>query len=538
MLSGGLLFSSARKAGNRQLGMLSALVLIAAAMMPRPARLQPGTPIVRITVIRDDVFDTADPATSAWPYRWADHLHVTTRERYIRSLLLFKVGDPLDPAILAESERLLRSTGFLSPVTISARPAPGGAEVVVRTHDEWTTLAGVSFGLAGNRRHFGASLSEENLLGWGKELAFEFDSDPVRRTTTFEYTDNLFLATRWQLALQHKSASDGNGNSLAIAYPFFALATPRAGGGSWESLTQTEYLYSTNKQAVSGTARTQTFLLWGGLRLPGGGAATNRLTLGVFEDQAEFSDWTRSGGQAYPTPAGRDLRGPQIGWEHQLDRWKVVKGFRAWQRQEDVPLGPNWEVTAGFSSPAFGADRSAVKVNGTFNLGFLAGRQYSWLNLAESGRIEGGGAANAVTHLDLGTARTGPVGWRGRLSVDLGKNLDGDRQLTLGADTGLRGWNPDTFDGTSRAVANLEWRHVLTGEVLHLGIIGGVVFADAGKTWAARVGPSTDGIRKDAGIGLLIESTRAAAVSVIRVEAAFPDQGKGPVFLISSISLF
>ncbi len=524
--------------------MLPALALIGAVWTSVPAAPQaagevaPGTPIVAITVIRDDIFDTNDPATSAWPYRWADHLHVTTHERFIRSLLLFKVGEPLDPALLAETERLLRATGFLTPVTITARPAPGGAEVVVRTHDEWTTLVGLSFGVFGKRKHAGGSLSEDNLLGWGKELDLEIDSTTERTTRTFEYKDDLFLASRWQLELKHVNATDGRTDALHLGYPFFALATPRATSLDWDRITLTEHLYVGGNQAVSGTAKAQGFVLWGGVRLPGEGATTDRLTLGVFEDKAEFSDWRWSDGRPYPTPVGHDLAGVQIGWDHQLDRWKVVSGFRAWQRQEDVPLGPNWNVTAGFSSPAFGGDRSRVKVAGSFNLGFLVGPQYSWLNLGTSGRIEGGGFANAVTHLDLGTARTGPVGWRGRLSLDLGHDLDGDRQLTLGADTGLRGWNPDTFDGTSRAVANLEWRHVLTGEVLHLGIIGGVVFVDAGRTWAARVGPPTDGVRKDAGIGLLVESTRAALLRVIRLEVAFPDRGGKPLFLVSGASLF
>ena len=61
---------------------------------------------------------------------------------------------------------------------------------------------------------------------------------------------------------------------------------------------------------------------------------------------------------------------------------------------------------------------------------------------------------------------------------------------------------------------------------------------DAGKTWAPRVGPSTHGIRKDAGVGVLIESTRAALLRVIRVEVAFPDRGGKAVFLISGSSLF
>ena len=138
----------------------------------------------------------------------------------------------------------------------------------------------------------------------------------------------------------------------------------------------------------------------------------------------------------------------------------------------------------------------------------------------------------------IGTARLGPVGLRGRLAADLGHNLDCNVQLPLGADTGLRGWEPDYFDGTSRAVANLEWRRQLTGEVLHLGIIGIAVFADVGRTWGARVGPDTDGWRKDAGIGLLIESTRASRLRIIRIEAGWPDHGKGPVILVTGAPIF
>jgi molybdopterin-binding protein len=110
--------------------MLLAAILMASALAGAGAEIPPGTPIVAIRVVQTDIFDLSDPGTSAWPYRWANALHVLTRERFIRSLLLFRVGDKVDPALLAESERILRGTGFLSPVNISARPAPGGAEVV------------------------------------------------------------------------------------------------------------------------------------------------------------------------------------------------------------------------------------------------------------------------------------------------------------------------------------------------------------------------------------------------------------------------
>jgi hemolysin activation/secretion protein len=124
------------------------------------------------------------------------------------------------------------------------------------------------------------------------------------------------------------------------------------------------------------------------------------------------------------------------------------------------------------------------------------------------------------------------------VAADLGYNLDGERQLTLGADTGLRGYDPKTFDGTSRVVTNLEWRRRITGELLHVAALGLTAFADGGKTWGARVGPPTDGWRGDVGAGLLVEITRASIVRILRLEIAYPDRGKGPVFQLTSDSLF
>ncbi|BCW92603.1 MAG: hypothetical protein KatS3mg007_0497 [Thermoanaerobaculum sp.] len=163
---------------------------------------------------------------------------------------------------------------------------------------------------------------------------------------------------------------------------------------------------------------------------------------------------------------------------------------------------------------------------------------YRWLSLGSEGRLERGGVADAVTRLEAGVAQVGERGFRVRGAVELGHRLGLDRQLTLGANTGLRGWDPDTFDGASRAVVNAEWRRRLTGEVLHLAVLGLVVFADAGKTWGARVGPDTDGWRADAGVGLLAEVTRAAILRVVRLEVAYPDRGKGPVVLVTGVSLF
>ena len=102
----------------------------------------------------------------------------------------------------------------------------------------------------------------------------------------------------------------------------------------------------------------------------------------------------------------------------------------------------------------------------------------------------------------------------------------------------MRGWDPDFFDGTRRALVNAQWRRILFRDVAHLFSVGAVVFADAGQTWGPRVGRGTDGIRTDAGFGLLFDLSRISVSNVARVEIAWPDDGSGPVVAIVGSSLF
>lgn len=498
----------------------------------------PGTPIVAVRIDRHDVFDLDDPSTSAWPYRWVDALHIVTREDFIRSLLLFRAGDRLDPVRLAESELILRGTGFLNPVNISARPVPGGAEVVVETHDQWTTGVTVSFGISGDRRSASFGLWEDNVLGLGKSFLFDISSDPERTSTKFRYRDITFLRSRWQLELEHQSSSDGSTDHFRMEYPFFSLETPRAGGVEWRHDESRRYLLSEGERRVEGEAKTRSWEVWGGLRLSRGGIRTDRLIAGAFGERALYRNWQSLYGPPYAQPQDRNLVGVEVGWEHTTFRWKLVRGFRAWLRQEDLPLGPNWKVSTGLSLPLLGGDSTRLRYHGTFEAGQFAGRTYTWQRVDLSGRVESRGLGNVITHVEAGGAITGSAGLRVRVAADLGYALDGERQLTLGADAGLRGYDPNTFDGTSRAVANMEWRHRITGELLHVAALGLTAFADYGKTWGARVGPSTEGWRGDVGAGVLVELTRASLVRILRLEVAFPDRGGKPIYLITTDSLF
>ena len=498
-----------------------------------------GMPIVRIVCDRYNIFDTSDPKTSKWPYRAANAVHLRSREQFIRSMLLFDEGDPFSSADAAESARLLRALGIMNPVEISARRVEGGVEVTVETHDQWSLQVGADAGLSGNRGSFGVQIQEENLLGWGKELSLGYDSDVERDSWIYGYIDPNIFGTRWTTELVYQNRTDGSLKRIRVGRPFFSLETPRGWGGWWEAEELTEHLYSANESVVQGRRSSEILRAWYGIRLGKSGPVARRLTVGWDVQQTNYEDWRWiETGDAYPSPLPLDVSGIRIGYEQITNNYEVLHGFRAWFSQEDVGLGPKFGIGATFSGPALGGDISRVLFDGLFS---IARHQGSWLLMGDawlSGRFDRGTPQDVLFGVQLAAAQVGRRGFQFRLLVDASHELQLDRQLTLGADVGLRGWDPDYFDGTGRALLNAQWRTIVFRDVLRLFSVGVVVFADAGKTWAPRIGADTNGVRADAGVGLLFDLSRLSTSNVLRVEVAWPDDRSGPVVTLTGSALF
>lgn len=498
-----------------------------------------GREILAIVYDRANIFDTSDPSTASWPYRWANALHITTREKFIRSIILFSEGDTWDPAIAAESARILRSLGFLNPVYIDARPEGDGVIVTVRTHDRWTLQVGAKFGIEGSRKAYAIEFDEKNFLGWGRRTTVEYQKDHERSTWTFVYADPALFGSRWRGRLLYANASDGQREEVSAERPFFALATTTAWGGQWKHWRQTEYLYGDSEVVAGGHRDFNLLHLWWGTRLPSSKRFIRRLTVGYHGDEQVFNDWQwESFPGQFPTPEDHTISGPRVTFEQIEDRFKVLKGFRGWSTQEDVGLGSNIKGGLTFSAPALGGDIPRIVFDGTW----LYRKQFNrWLVLSDIwtvGRIDDGSAANVISGFQLAATQLGKSGWQARFRIEDSIDLDREIQLTLGADTGLRGWNPDSFDGTGRAVLNLQWRVLLKEDFLKLFSVGAVVFADAGKTWGPRYGPGTDGIRYDAGVGLLADMTNIGVSNLLRLDIAMPDDRSGVTIILSSTALF
>jgi hypothetical protein len=96
--------------------------------------------------------------------------HSYTKDSMIREYLLFEQGQPLDPFLLADSERMLRQLDFINDARIIIVPLMGEDEsvaVVVETRDKWP------FGITGSLKdvnRYVLNLYFTNISGQGIRL--------------------------------------------------------------------------------------------------------------------------------------------------------------------------------------------------------------------------------------------------------------------------------------------------------------------------------------------------------------------------------
>ena len=116
---------------------------------------------------------TSEEATLGWVFRTMNSVHVTTKERTVRWELLFEEGDCLDPTLLEESERNLRTLPYMAEARVRSDQLPDGTQrVSVTTLDGWALTAGVVIEVEDGFKITGFSASVKNLLGTGTSVGY------------------------------------------------------------------------------------------------------------------------------------------------------------------------------------------------------------------------------------------------------------------------------------------------------------------------------------------------------------------------------
>lgn len=519
------------------LSILSPLVAAESTVPDNETLQNDGARIGEIIIQVGDIFNPDDPKEARRFHRWANRLHRRTREAVIRRELLFRPGDRYDPRLLEESERLLRGLDFLYDASIETiRYQDGSVTVRVRTRDVWTLRLGIGFSRSGGSNDTSIGLRDVNLLGTGKEVLLERESNVDRTTTELRYVDPNIAGSRIRLFSSFIDSDDGSGTALTLERPFYALDTRRAGGFRWERLDSVETFWSAGETvAAIEQERIRAEFYWG--RSDGWKSGkVRRFLLGLAYEHDAFLQQT--GDELFLTD--RTFIYPWIEFSGISDKFLEMNDLDSIRRTEDLNLGSSWSVR-------FGRTADTWLYRATANRGWRVGQDSHslWqMHSALEGRHSGGQTENLILEggLRLDRRNFGRHLFHASVRASGSHSLDADRQLRLGGDSGLRGYPLRYLEGESTVVFTVEQRFYTDWHPFHLARVGAAIFADAGRVWNPQFDTTPDGWLSDIGIGLRVGSSISSEGAMVHLDLAFPldraDGIHGLQFLVSTRDRF
>ncbi len=497
--------------------------LLLAALVPFPALAAQSLPqgtesggtIVRaIELDRRDIFDPEE--SHLWYARIANGLHVTTRASVLRRELLFRVGEPYDSSLVAETARNLRALGIFRRVRIDSVRTDSGLVMRVLTKDGWSTKPDFRFRSVGGEVAFTIAFIEENLLGTASKASAFYDQDPDRSTVTFEFRRSRLFAGAVGLGLRFEDRSDGLILGGVVEKPFHSLDARSGVRVDGESRRERVLRFFEGERTASDTLQRRFAVGRIGVARALRASPAGYLRLGAVA-QVRRDDYLPD---AAAGPFGSTVTaavGPVLEWRRAS--FLVTAGFFRFAREEDVDLSTTVRLGALVAPRALGYDRDGIgpsltvltgaRLPGGFVLADLvarglytrAGLDSGTVAVAGTLALQPGARHLAILHADAGWRKAPPPGQE----FDLGLNL------------GPRAFRTHSFTGDRAFFLTAEYRWTLSPDLWKLVGVGLAGFVDHGGAWYAG-SPRRTGW--DAGIGIRLAPSRAADAETVRVDLA------------------
>jgi len=524
------------------------------------ACLSTAAPVIRsIRFEREPIFEQQDyDRLPDWPLRAMDAIHVDTREQFLCRELTFSVGDTLDTEDLKETERRLRSLGFLRRADIEVESsASDSVDIVVQTRETWTTSPGVKFSSYQGSTFFGVSLTERNLMGMGRSLSMRYDTNPDRSGWSVEYTHPYLLGTNNNLAFRFENTSDGSLSFVQLARPWTSIEAPWSYDLAWNSssqrprysVDQIHYLRpllddDTIRAGVLwklGSSKTDAFRLgpkiwWERLRFHQEDSLSVLTTIEITPRTVDFPA---------DAPENREMLAGGVTLEWRTREYETLRYVNLMGREEDFAMGHETTVGVGYAASAIVGNVEGVYLELDHRYNRHRGRFLHRFTWTGGGLIEDGKSRNLRTMVDLRTQ----VELRSmlRLASSLrggwGENLDSHRPFTMGSDSGLRSAGYREFTGDRLLRANIELRWVKEHALFNLVVPGMVAFADFGNTWFEKDDDFRwNEIHGALGFGVRLAAQMSTFGYPIRIDVGWPvAKGTGassPVFTVGTGQAF
>ncbi len=480
-----------------------------------------GRIIKSIGIVRKNVFDDLMDGSKRFYYRWANSLHITTKEKIVRNELLFDIGEPLDIDKIIESERNLRLRGFIGEAFVTAEPnGPDSVSLIVTTIDYWSTKISLFSELGGGDYVLGAAASEVNFLGYGQTVEVSAQTGSESDGYSFFLAENRLGGSRLATSLFYADYTLGEGFSFSLARPQYSLAVSSGFRTIYRKNNGIGRLYYEGREFFRYKRSFHEFDLrtiysWGRYRRAD-------LYLDFTYDSREYSPDDINSPFNTLIPADETRSYPSIGVGLSFIRYDMERFLDEAGTPEDLTLGASLRFSIGRSLSAFGADFQGTKPEISLSVLtrpadriFLGARDIVWWWHHSGYNTEIRHRTEAMLYYKTGSSQV--LALRGL--TDFAWRQKRNYQLILGGRNGLRGYSAYEFSGNRMALGNIEYRFYFPLEILTVRL-GGTAFFDVGHVWYRGEQIDPGDLRSDIGIGLRFGLTRSSTSRVLRLDLA------------------
>jgi len=515
--------------------LLAALAGHAAEQPPLPS-LQDledaGAVIGEIHVVTHDVFDLDNPKENNWLFRLANTVHIKTRPGVIRGQLLFHTGEPLSVQKIEETERLLRGNSYLYEVHI--RPVAlhdGIVDLEVVTRDTWSLELGAGASYAGGTTSGSAKIGDKNLLGTGISLSVGTQATSEvssaggsRRAVNVDLNYPYAMDGHTILAYGHSTFTDGSAQGFSVTRPFYHLDARWAGDLSAFKDSRLLTRYADGSPIGQFRRVAESANVSGGWSNGLIDGWTHRYSIGLRYLQENYMPDPLD---PAPPPEDRTLYTPYFHYQVVEDDYRQTENVNSIGRPEYQQLGLQFNADLGQSLRRLGSTESVTQYGASLSGGFRFSERRT---LLAAGSFSGEYANGKSDNLYLGGSLT--YYQRRSNGALLYLYLQGDgtdfsddaHYLSLGGDTGLRGYPTNYRLGERRVLFTAEQRFYSDWYPFQLFRVGGAVFYDIGSAWGGPYDANAGQVHwyADAGIGLRLLSARSARGQTLHIDLAFP----------------
>jgi len=477
------------------------------------------------------IFDESEEGIT-FLHRGANAIHIDTKVVTLENEANFfikKCSKTL--ADMAELERHLRSRKYLRDAKVTSDESV--ENITITTWDNWSLMPTISFGRKGGINTYSFGIKERNLLGLGIDTEIESYRNTQRSGYKLHATIPLFQKQNTEVKLKFADNDDGQQHSLFLHKMFasFHTKTSYTLGFNEESRNDTIFQngqdQSVYRHEISYKEGNYAWLNFNS------NSRLLRYRLGVTQDKDIFSALTTVKDTDLSNsvltdvkPEDRNLLYPWVAFEYIEKDFRKLTNVHLITQIEDFNHG--WQLSSRLGIG------NGKKENSAWTIWKM--RVKKGFNLHD----------NALLLLDLSLANDIYQEMDSRLWVKLtgeyfyqlnkswgfylgnsnvvSKNQYLDQPVTMGGNTGLRGFPLQYQHGQSSIKLSSEIRYYPEINLFKLFDLAGVAFVDAGRAYGeSTVKNIESGWLGSAGLGLRLHSPHSGGNHpIIHIDFAFP----------------